>query len=354
MGSLIIDPETNKTVFTFFSEFGEEWSGQSAIEALVLGIIMVFAFLGNGMVIWAIYRNPKMRKTTNYFIGNLAVADLLFALWIPFIMATRITRVWVFGDFICKLVTYVQFVSGISSILTLMMISIERFFSICLLSSKKMTKEIACFVILGIWILSLSFPVPIAWAQLERELVLNDVTLTYCGIIWPEHFHIDVYLSFMVTFFYIAPLMIILTNYYKIFNFVRRSLRRTGRLTRSELRTRRKLRLTKMFVAIVVSFLIMWSPFFVVSFLAVYLHSITSTQFTITIIVALANTGQNPIIYGFFNKAFRKEFKNIFHCKRQLQPAEITDVSKKYVATSETSKYIGTGTECSAGTSQTV
>ncbi|XP_033757458.1 somatostatin receptor type 4-like [Pecten maximus] len=354
MGSLIIDPATNKTVFTFFSEFGEEWPGQSAIEALALGVIMVFAFLGNGMVIWAIYRNPKMRKTTNYFIGNLAVADLLFALWIPFIMATRITRNWVFGNFICKLVTYVQFVSGISSILTLMMISIERFFSICLLSSKKMTKEIACFVILGIWILSSSFPIPIAWAQLEQQLVLDDVTLTYCGIMWPEHFHIDVYLSFMVTFFFIAPLMIILINYYKIFKFVRRSLRRTGRLTRSEIRTRRKLRLTKMFVAIVVSFVLMWSPFFVVSFLAVYLHSITSTQFTITIIVALANTGQNPIIYGFFNKAFRKEFKSIFHCERQLQPAEITEVSKKYVATSETSKYIGTGTECSAGASQTV
>lgn len=83
---------------------------------------------------------------------------------------------------------------------------------------------------------------------------------------------------------------------------------------RADKRAEKQERLTKMFVAIVCIFVVMWLPFFIVSFLAVYLKQITSTQFTVTIILASANTSQNPVIYGFFNTKFQREFRSMCNC----------------------------------------
>jgi hypothetical protein len=74
--------------------------------------------------------------------ATLAVADLLFASWIPFIATTRVTHYWIFGNAICKLVTYVQFLSGISSILTMMVISIERYTCVMYSPHRKMSAKL--------------------------------------------------------------------------------------------------------------------------------------------------------------------------------------------------------------------
>lgn len=264
-------------------------------------------------VVMAVFRNKKMRRPTNYFIVNLAVADLLFAAWIPFIFITRITQHWVFGHAICKLVTYVQFVSGTSSILTMMMISIERHNYVCARPDKRITLNISVFLILVIWIFSLAFPIPVAIAQTETSLAFSNITFTFCGLSWPESFHVNVYLGSMVCLFFVLPLIIISYNYVKIFRVMRSSSTRT-KSVRADKRAEKQERLTKMFVAIVCIFVVMWLPFFIVSFLAVYLKQITSTQFMVTIILASANTSQNPVIYGFFNTKFQREFRSMCNC----------------------------------------
>nr|XP_022289411.1 somatostatin receptor type 4-like [Crassostrea virginica] len=305
--------DSNESIFTFFSEFNSTWSGQAGVEVTILIIILIMAFAGNTMVVLAVYRNKKMRRPTNYFIVNLAVADLLFAAWIPFILTTRVTHYWVFGHVICKLLTYVQFVSGICSILTMMMISIERHNYVCARPDKRITINISIVLIVIIWMLSLMFPVPVAIAQTEMTLAFGNSSYTFCGLAWPESFHVNVYLGSMVCLFFVLPLVVISFNYIKIFKVMKSSSMRT-RSVRADKRAEKQERLTKMFVSIVCIFVLMWLPFFIVSFLAVYLKQITSTQFTITIILASANTSQNPLIYGFFNTKFQREFRSMCNC----------------------------------------
>ncbi|XP_063435142.1 somatostatin receptor type 4-like [Mytilus trossulus] len=303
----------NTTVFTFLSEFDQVWPGQIVIEVIILVIIMIAAFTGNIMVIVAVYRRKKMRNVTNFFISNLAVADLLFASWIPFIATTRVTRDWIFGDEICKLVTFMQFLSGISSILTMMLISIERYTCIMYSPNRKMTVKISLFCIVLVWILSACFPIPVAFAQSKMSTTIKGASKTFCGIVWPRGFHIDAYLASMGVLFFLIPLLVITMNYYKIYRLVKRSATAACQ-HRSESSSRKQIRLVKMFAAIVCVFVIMWLPFFVLSFLAVNYNQITSSQFTVTIIIALLNTCQNPIIYGYFNLKFRKEFKDMCKC----------------------------------------
>ena len=50
------------------------------IYSLAYGIVFLLGILGNSLVVSVVYRNPRMHNVTNYFIVNLAVADILVCL----------------------------------------------------------------------------------------------------------------------------------------------------------------------------------------------------------------------------------------------------------------------------------
>ena len=64
------------------------------LEIIALIMIAIFALLGNCMIILAFLIGPKPLKTfTNYFVVNLAVADLMVVcLSLPFWIVSRLGR----------------------------------------------------------------------------------------------------------------------------------------------------------------------------------------------------------------------------------------------------------------------
>ena len=52
------------------------------IFSIAYGLIFIFAVIGNLLVIAVIFKDPTMRNVTNYFILNLAVADILVAIFV--------------------------------------------------------------------------------------------------------------------------------------------------------------------------------------------------------------------------------------------------------------------------------
>lgn len=264
-------------------------------------------------VLAAVIRNKKLKSVTNILVCNLASTDILFAAGIPFIAVTRITQNWILGDVICKLVTYVQFVSGVCSIVTMVMISVERYICVCLINKHKLTFKDTAIVLAAIWLLAILFPIPVALSQTVMTFNLDDETYRFCGVQWLDNFHADVYLSFMIGVFFFIPLMVISGFYLQILRTVTNSSARTNGTStlRSELSAKKQIRLVKMFASIVALFVIMWLPFFILSFLGVHYKQITSTHFTATLILALANTCQNPLLYGYFNHHLREEFRTM-------------------------------------------
>lgn len=51
------------------------------IYSLAYSIIFLCALVGNVMVIAVVYRHPRMHTVTNYFIVNLAFADILVVIF---------------------------------------------------------------------------------------------------------------------------------------------------------------------------------------------------------------------------------------------------------------------------------
>ncbi|KAF2361712.1 G protein-coupled receptor rhodopsin-like [Trinorchestia longiramus] len=72
--------------------------------------VLLAAIVGNTLVVFVVGGTAKMRTVTNYFILNLAVGDLLMAIFcIPFTFATTvILQYWPFGAEMCIAVNYLQ------------------------------------------------------------------------------------------------------------------------------------------------------------------------------------------------------------------------------------------------------
>lgn len=77
-------------------------------------IIFVVALLGNGLVCYVVYSSPRMKTVTNFFIVNLAVGDILMAVFcIPTsFISTLILQYWPFGHELCPIVNYAQVVKN--------------------------------------------------------------------------------------------------------------------------------------------------------------------------------------------------------------------------------------------------
>ena len=57
----------------------------TSIFIILFGTLSVLAVLGNSLIVWVVIRNKRMHNVTNYFISNLAMADIVIGLFaIPF------------------------------------------------------------------------------------------------------------------------------------------------------------------------------------------------------------------------------------------------------------------------------
>ncbi|ESO98045.1 hypothetical protein LOTGIDRAFT_88987, partial [Lottia gigantea] len=72
------------------------------VKAVFYGIVIILSLIGNTLVILVIFRHRWMRTTTNYYLVNLAVADLMVTVsctWVH--LVDDVTEGWVLGSFFC-------------------------------------------------------------------------------------------------------------------------------------------------------------------------------------------------------------------------------------------------------------
>lgn len=125
--------------------------------ALVLGAFIVFAIAGNILVILSVVCNRHLRTPTNYFIINLAIADLLLGTTVLPVSATlEILDYWVFGRIFCDIWAAVDVLCCTASIMSLCVISIDRYIGVShpLQYPSIVTEKRALLAMLGVWALS--------------------------------------------------------------------------------------------------------------------------------------------------------------------------------------------------------
>lgn len=184
---------------------------------MVLGAFIVFAIVGNILVILSVVCNRHLRIPTNYFIINLAIADLLLSTTVLPVSATfEILDYWVFGRIFCDIWAAVDVLCCTASIMSLCVISIDRYIGVRypLQYPTIVTEKRAIFAMFGVWALAtvISIGPLLGWKEPPSE---DD---TICPIT-EEPFYA---LFSSLGSFYI-PLAVILAMYCRVYTVAKRT-----------------------------------------------------------------------------------------------------------------------------------
>ncbi|XP_029645295.1 alpha-2A adrenergic receptor [Octopus sinensis] len=145
------------------------------ISTCFVVVLVVLVGLGNLLVCIAIYTDKNLKITQNSFIASLAIADMLLGILVmPLSWSNEILGYWFFGPVLCDLWLSVDVLLCTASILNLVLISLDRYWSItrALHYPQQRTPKRAAIMIAIVWVLSgiICLPPLIGWKQPRPEV----------------------------------------------------------------------------------------------------------------------------------------------------------------------------------------
>ncbi|ELV12732.1 neuropeptide Y receptor type 2 [Tupaia chinensis] len=303
--------------------------------ALILAYcsIILLGVVGNSLVIYVVIRFKSMRTVTNFFIANLALADLLVStLCLPFTLVYTLMGEWRMGAVLCHLVPYAQGLAVQVSTITLTVIALDRRRCIVYHLESRISKRASLLLIGLAWGTSALLASPLAiFREYSLVEIVPDLEIAACTEKWPgegRHAYSTVYSLCSLLVLYVLPLGLISVSYVQIWARLRRS---SGPGATGD-RHRRRRRATQMLASVVAVFAVCWLPLHAFQ-LAVDIDSQVlhlreyKLVFTVLHVVAMCPTFANPLLYGWMNSNYRRAFLAAFHCAPRLDTCSEVSVT---------------------------
>ncbi|MBN3314318.1 GPR54 protein, partial [Atractosteus spatula] len=291
---------------------------------LFFALIMLVGLIGNSLVIYVVTKHRQMRTVTNFYIANLATTDIIFLVCcVPFTATLYPLPSWVFGDFMCRIVNYLQQVTAQATCITLSAMSVDRCYATVypLQSLRHRTPRVAMAVSVSIWLGSFVLSVPVAiYQRLESGYWYGPQT--YCTESFPSAYHQKAFILYTFLAVYLLPLITICFCYaFMLKRMSRPVVEPVDNNYQVQLLAERseamRTKISKMVVVIVVLFTICWGPiqFFILlqAFYSNFRRSYATYKIKIWAhCMSYSNSSVNPIVYAFMGANFRKSFKKAF------------------------------------------
>ena len=137
-------------------------------ETTIFALAMTISLLGNLLVCYAVYRNPRLRNPSNYYIISLALTDILQASCsMPFSVAYLATGEWPFGTAACKFIAILMLSLTKISVINMALMALNRYYKVV-----KPSKYQAVFKPRNIVITALlAWIIPMTFAILSLSLI---------------------------------------------------------------------------------------------------------------------------------------------------------------------------------------
>lgn len=152
------------------------------VTAVVFTVVFIVGLLGNTLAIYVLLYYIKIKTVTNMYILNLALADELYILGIPFLGTYSVLSYWPYWSFLCKVCMTADAISQFASTFCLMVMSIDRYLAVVhpVHSSKWRKLNVAKISSAAVWAVSFLIVLPVTLYSGVPE----DVDI--CNINWPE------------------------------------------------------------------------------------------------------------------------------------------------------------------------
>uniref|UniRef100_A0A336MFZ5 CSON011805 protein n=1 Tax=Culicoides sonorensis TaxID=179676 RepID=A0A336MFZ5_CULSO len=215
-GTYLYDDDTTDDVH---KEFIFDRTDVRIIFITLYSLVFCCCFFGNLLVILVVTMSRRLRSITNFFLANLAVADLCVGVFCVFQnLSIYLIPSWVLGDFLCKMYQFVHSLSYTASIFILVVICMERYFAIIhpITCKQILTSTRLRLVIIVVWITSGVYSIPkfIFVRTITNELG-NGQTETIC-IAHRKAFNAELFDLINFALLYILPLLVMTILYSRI------------------------------------------------------------------------------------------------------------------------------------------
>nr|XP_060640395.1 somatostatin receptor type 5 [Anolis sagrei ordinatus] len=302
---------------------------RSIFIPIIYLLVCAIGLSGNALVIYVVVRYTTMKTVTNIYILNLAIADVLFMLGLPFLATQNAISYWPFGTSMCRLVTAFDGINQFTSIFCLTVMSLDRYLAVVhpLKSTVWRRPKVAKLISLAVWTFSFLVVLPM--------IIFADVqeTLHTCNMSWPDPVEIwsAVFIIYTSVLGFFGPLLVICLCYLLIVIKVKSSGIRVGSTRRR--RTERKV--TRMVVIIVVVFIFCWLPFYVLNIVNLIFilpeEPVLVGVFSFVVILSYANSCANPILYAFLSDNFKQSFQKVLclHADSGLEDGDPTEQQRE-------------------------
>lgn len=154
----------------------------------------ILGFVGNLMSL-RVLTNRRSRRlasvsATRNLLVNLAVCDLaVVCVCMPITLGNQIYTAWVYGDLLCRAVPFTQAVSVSASVLTLTVISVNRYYSVRspLRARAMFTRQRILVTVVVVWLVSSIMCAPIAVMNRRQEISFESFAIMVCQEEWPQN-----------------------------------------------------------------------------------------------------------------------------------------------------------------------
>ncbi|XP_032391461.1 somatostatin receptor type 5 [Etheostoma spectabile] len=273
----------------------------------IYAIVCVVGLVGNTLVIHVVVNYTKNESVTNIYILNLAIADELFMLGLPFLAVQNALLYWPFGSLMCRVVMTVDAINQFTSIFCLTVMSVDRYLAVVhpIRSFWWRRPRVAKAISATVWGGSIVVVLPVV---VFADVLKDDGN---CSIVWPEPAEVwkTSFIVYTCTVGFFCPLLVICLCYLLIVIKVR-SVGKRAQATSSR-RRKSERKITRMVVVVVAVFVFCWLPFYILNIvnLLMVLPGDFRGLYFFVVVLSYANSCANPILYGFLSDNFKRGFR---------------------------------------------
>ena len=293
------------------------------ITLVIYLLTFIFGIVGNSLTILVIVRNKKMKTVATCFILNLAVADDLFMLSLPFFAYSTFAKDWIFGSWLCTIMSALYGINLYASIFTMVLMSIDRYLAIVhpLSSIRYRTIKNAWVVCVVTWMVCIVIMTP--YWMYARTSPQRDGTYS-CRMFWPQSDNLAYewfWTNFQLIIGFVLPILIMVFCYVYLLRHLIVENVPSQDVTKRPIR-----KVTVMLFIVTMVFIVCWTPYHIMRYTSTHKMRVYRSEnqrpsmqemFHFAIFNAIAqalvflSSCCNPFIYGISSRNFSEYFNVI-------------------------------------------
>ncbi|XP_030290662.1 proteinase-activated receptor 2-like [Sparus aurata] len=328
---------------------------QSRLTTVFLPIIYIIVFVvglpTNALAIWVFLFRTKKKHPSSIYMANLALADLLFVIWVPLKIAYHLNgNDWIYGQGLCKVLVAFFYGNMYCSIAFIACISVQRYWAVVNpLGQRQRNNCTAVGVSVAIWLVVWLITIPLY--LYDQDVYSRNLQIHTChDVTRPSQKKTAAgYFLTMGILGFVVPAVVCVISYVQMLRALRNSMADPAI-------AKRRRKAVVLIVTVLIMFLVCFTPSNIM-LLVHYIHLLGEAEnslygfYITTLCLASLNCCFDPFIYYFISEDFRQHVKNTFLCRseRTVERMRVSFSALKFSKKSNTytSETGNTGsTEC--------